>query len=715
MKQILKYSVLLLMALPFFSCSRIPDQVGGKGYLTVRMSQDVSITPVVKAEAGEPDPQFALEITSLSTGAVTTVEDYRTLSATPLELSTGRYKVRAYSGPDTPASWNSPRYEGETEILIKPEQVNEANITASLANTMVTVLFDERTADFFSEYRVTVSNENGDALVFSSNSGNLDSEAYFVATSLDWELRMVNTAGSVYRVGPVLIENVKARQHYQLRFTIQEEQVSKGAANIVVTVDDSVNEKDYNLVLDFDNAGLPNITGEGFEITGEISVQRKNAGDCIVNFSAPQGMKSLTISHSDASLLSAGLPQHSSLVEASASTLEALTTAGVTASSVAYGTQETSVNFGDFLSELELGNYSIGVSVVDIKNHYCDLTLNFRVASAVDAEATTATPWAQFAILRVKYYTDARPDGLSIQYRKATDSDWSTFDGSISLDETKSTLTAELYGLEASTAYVYRVISTKDADTREVSFTTAAAQDVPNINFDDWYQDGNAWYPGASSATRIWDTANGGTATVGKYPTTPETSDVVRGKAVRMESAKVLGLMAAGNIYIGDFVKVAGLGAELDWGYQYTSRPVALHGYYKYNPVAIDMAKDPYTGKKGEMDSNSIKIYLTDWTSKFRINTSNKVFLQDDDPSIIAMGDLTSNVTNSQYVEFTLPLQYRDNRTPSYIVIVGAASRLGDYFTGGVGSTLWIDEFSLIFDAGKLTEDERTLVGYRNL
>ena len=162
-------------------------------------------------------------------------------------------------------------------------------------------------------------------------------------------------------------------------------------------------------------------------------------------------------------------------------------------------------------------------------------------------------------------------------------------------------------------------------------------------------------------------------------------------------------------------MKVSGVGAELDWGYPYTSRPVALHGYYKYMPKAIDNAESPYTSRKGEMDACSIKMYLVDWSAKFRINTSNKVFLQDDDPSIIAMCDFTTNVTTSNYVEFTLPLQYRDNRTPSYVVIVGAASRLGDYFTGGKGSTLLLDEFSLVWDAGQLPESDRALVGYRNL
>jgi hypothetical protein len=53
-----------------------------------------------------------------------------------------------------------------------------------------------------------------------------------------------------------------------------------------------------------------------------------------------------------------------------------------------------------------------------------------------------------------------------------------------------------------------------------------------------------------------------------------------------------------------------------------------------------------------------------------------------------------------------MPLVYRNGRTPKYIVIVGAASRYGDYFTGGKGSVLKLDEFELIYDPDELTEEE---------
>ena len=186
---------------------------------------------------------------------------------------------------------------------------------------------------------------------------------------------------------------------------------------------------------------------------------------------------------------------------------------------------------------------------------------------------------------------------------------------------------------------------------------------------------------------------------------------MVKGKAARLQTSTALGMLAAGNIYVGKFVKVAGLGAELDWGYQFTSRPLALKGYYKYAPKAIDMAKDPYKELIGQSDQCQIQILLTDWDGMFRINTSKKQFVDfENDPDIIAHGSLVSSDNDTQYVEFTIPLVYRNDRIPEYIVVVAAASRYGDYFTGGVGSVLKVDEFELIYDPDMLTDDQNQQV-----
>lgn len=69
------------------------------------------------------------------------------------------------------------------------------------------------------------------------------------------------------------------------------------------------------------------------------------------------------------------------------------------------------------------------------------------------------------------------------------------------------------------------------------------------------------------------------------------------------------------------------------------------------------------------------------------------------DPHIIAYGEMNCSETISEYREFEIELEYRaTDRVPKYLLIVCSASKYGDYFTGGAGSTMWVDEFSLEYD-----------------
>ena len=66
--------------------------------------------------------------------------------------------------------------------------------------------------------------------------------------------------------------------------------------------------------------------------------------------------------------------------------------------------------------------------------------------------------------------------------------------------------------------------------------------------------------------------------------------------------------------------------------------------------------------------------------------------------NVIAYGEFISAKTISGYEEYTIRLDYRDYRKPKYLVIVATASKYGDYFTGGEGSTLYLDEMELTYD-----------------
>lgn len=311
-------------------------------------------------------------------------------------------------------------------------------------------------------------------------------------------------------------------------------------------------------------------------------------------------------------------------------------------------------------------------------------------------------PWAKFAYVSGQYSTETAPEGLGFQYRKSSAADWTDFAGEVSVDG--KSFSAKITGLEPETEYEFRAVTAQDRrDDNVVPFTTEAADQLPNFNFDSWYKDGKNWYANADMGDNyFWDSGNKGANTLSEVnPTSPEETFVVSGKAVRMESKYVILAFAGGNIYSGSFGAVSGLGASINFGRPYTCRPTALHGWYSYAPKAIDKVKAPYEDLKGTMDVGKIYVALTDWNSPFNVNTNTGTFfVPDEDSAVIAYGELEiPENSNGEYKEFTIDLEYRDlERIPTHVLVVATASKYADYFTGGVGSTMYIDEFEFIFE-----------------
>lgn len=315
----------------------------------------------------------------------------------------------------------------------------------------------------------------------------------------------------------------------------------------------------------------------------------------------------------------------------------------------------------------------------------------------VEVGMDSVNPWTYSA--GVKGVTDGKGTP-AFEYRKSSDSEWNTWED-VTLSGTSAM--ADITGLEADTDYVVRMTNGYISSS-EMSFRTGKADQLPNLSFDDWSKDDK--YPNAPGSD-VWDSANSSGVTI----TTSPSDDSVKGKAARLESLKKFGVMAAGNIFtgsFGNFVLSGGAGASLNWGTPFSSRPLALKGYFKYSPVTIDNARKPYEDMMGQTDQCQILMFLTDWSSTFTVNTATGTFVDlENDPGIIALGQLNTSDTHSDYVEFTIPLTYRSNgRIPTYAVIACASSRYGDYFTGGVGSVLYIDEFEFIYDPAELTAEE---------
>lgn len=288
----------------------------------------------------------------------------------------------------------------------------------------------------------------------------------------------------------------------------------------------------------------------------------------------------------------------------------------------------------------------------------------------------------------------------SFQYKKKSDSDWTTLPSS-DVKVSAGHMSATISGLEPNTEYQYIAICGSQAGATK-TFTTEAATQLENSSFDTWYREGVTWYPNVdlTDAHYIWDSGNKGENSLGeKNPTCPEESIVVKGKAAKLQSLSIVSVFAAGNLFTGHYVSTSGLSAKLSFGIPFTSRPQGLHGYYNYLPGKVDKTDTPYESYKGTTDTCQIYALLTDWTEPFIANSATKTFIDYyNDPNIIARCQILDGSNTGGYKEFNMTFNYLSTtRIPKYILIVATSSHRGDYFTGSTQSVLYVDEFELVY------------------
>lgn len=349
---------------------------------------------------------------------------------------------------------------------------------------------------------------------------------------------------------------------------------------------------------------------------------------------------------------------------------------------------------------------------------YRDVTEEWTVMvmpTEVTVTTSEADAWAHFAYLYGMVPSGSEAPGF--RYMKAGGSEWTDVPAAdVTVDGMN--VSALLRGLEPGADYVYKIYS-GSLEGGEVSFTTETAAQMPNMGFDAWNTTEGVVYPNADQGENFWwDSGNTGAKLGGKTPTSQETSFLaVSGdgeSAARLETVNAIIAMAGGNVFSGHFGSVQGLGAEVFFGRPFSTRPTRLTGYYSYQPKTIDNVKPPEgvtlpfdrNTIKGQMDCCHIFVYVTAWDGPYRVNTTERRYLNVNDPDVIGYGELVDNVgTGGQYKEFSIDIKYRDHRKPTYCAVVAVASKYADYFTGGIGSLMYVDEFAFEYDGEVVWEE----------
>lgn len=310
-----------------------------------------------------------------------------------------------------------------------------------------------------------------------------------------------------------------------------------------------------------------------------------------------------------------------------------------------------------------------------------------------------------------------KPNGVTpkIEYRDASTTEWRTLPAT-EVKTTATTYTATIGGLRPSTKYVCRVTA-GDVQLEQQEFSTVSLQQLPNASFDDWSTDASnskLYCPWATGATSFWDTGNRGATTVGNSNSVPtEDTSTGSGRAAFLESKWIVIKFAAGNIFTGTYLKTDGTNGVLGFGRPFTAFPSKLSFDYKYVSKPIDKFDESLAHLKGEPDSCSVYIAL--WHvedneyeefqgEKYPLIIRTKPgkdqnLFSPDDPRVIAYGQFTKGSTVSNWTSETITLDYKNTElAPTHILVVASSSKYGDFFTGGVGSTLVVDNMKLIYE-----------------
>lgn len=323
--------------------------------------------------------------------------------------------------------------------------------------------------------------------------------------------------------------------------------------------------------------------------------------------------------------------------------------------------------------------------------------------SQLIAQTTEADAWSE-----VVWVYGSAPAGMKpgFQYREKGTEEWKDLEESgITQTPGSGTFRGCIPHLSPLTTYEVRAMA--DGNLGNImEVTTQGTEILPDGSFDLWHMQGKVWCPWAEGGVQFWDTGNTGAATLGQSNVEPsDDTPIGTGRSARLETRFVgigsIGKLAAGSIFTGRFAQVDGTNGILDFGRPWTLRPTRLRGYYKYKTAPINYTSAEFEHLRNTPDVCSIYIAMTDWTAPFQIRTNprNRQLFDPESPAVIAYGSLERNSDTDGWQEFTIELKYKStSRLPRYIQITCAASKYGDYFTGGTGACLLVDQFSLEYD-----------------
>ncbi len=708
----IKYGAIALAiaGISFTSCSDEHDLLGGEGkvYISAKVSSDVK---VVSRSVDEDDLNSKLIVwISNDEGAVVRkYNGFDNIPADGISLLSDHYVIEGWTGDSASADWDKKYYKGREEIDITNGSNEKVELNCKIANSVVSVNYSDDVKDMLTDLKMTVGHKRGE-LVFE---GDTQAKGYFMMPSTDknlqWNLEGTLANGTTFTKSGV-IENAQSATEYVLKvtYTQQSDEAIGGGYFSIEVVENAIEVEDVVTI-----TMAPKFEGYNFDINEPIyapvgNVTRKSVTTTVA------GSFSSYIIKGDIIKKIFGDGDAIDIVKASSSVIAELKNGGIDFTQGYDNTGDVSwlkLNFEEtLLNSLAEGNYTITLTATDSNNKTTTKVIELYISDAkvVANSVSDGDVWATHATISASIVQEGVEE-VVLKYRASGASEWTTVTNATT---SGSTVSANLTGLTPGTKYEFVAVG-DNVTSSTVSFTTEAASQMPNSSFEEGCQVGYAYCFYPEGGSMFWDSGNHGSTTLGaSYNITERSQEKVADGtySLKMKSRNIVVKFAAGNVFVGKYLATDGTDGVLGWGRPWTTRPAKLKGYLHYTSTPITATKLDNVSK-GTADSGIIYIALVDGTTKtynkeswpviIKTKSTERSLFSKDDANVIAYGEkvITETTSGDSMVPFEITLDYKvTNVKPSNIIVTCSASRYGDYYTGGEGSTLYIDGLELVYE-----------------
>lgn len=220
----------------------------------------------------------------------------------------GEYTFSAFYGSEEEQGFNKPYYYGECAVTVEENKAAQVQLTAQLANSMLTIAYSEAFAAYFTDYKTTLTTALG-SLEYAADA---TEPVYLPAEEVSFAIAVTKPSGTKATLTPNSV-TLKPRHHYTVKFDVNNGNVETPVLEI--TWDEMLDQETVNIDLSDDiiNAPKPTLTAEGFPVESFIAGNAP-AGARSVTVVAHGGLSSIVMKTSSPSLREQGWPAEMDLL-----------------------------------------------------------------------------------------------------------------------------------------------------------------------------------------------------------------------------------------------------------------------------------------------------------------------------------------------------------------------------------------------------------------